>query len=111
MALVADTAPVASCPVTGTAIRRLVLQQSKRANVGHIGSALSVADLIAALHGGVLRITEPGDPDRDRFILSKGHAVLAVYAALALRGWLPVEQLDTYCGEGSVLGVHPEHVL
>lgn len=97
--------------VTGNAIRRIVLEQSKRANVGHIGSALSVADVIAALYGSVLRIPGPGHPDRDRFVLSKGHAVLAVYAALALRGELPVEQLDTYCGDGSMLGVHPEHVL
>lgn len=98
-------------PVTGNAIRRIVLEQSKRAHVGHIGSALSVADLVAALHGRVLRSSRHDDPERDRFVLSKGHAVLAVYAALALRGWLPVEQLDTYCGDGSVLGVHPEHVL
>jgi transketolase len=98
-------------PIGGNAIRHIVLEQSKRANVGHIGSALSVADLVAALHGRVLRIPAPDDPDRDRFVLSKGHAVLALYAALALRGWLPVEQLDTYCGDGSVLGVHPEHVV
>jgi transketolase len=101
----------ATSAVTGNAIRRIVLEQSKRANVGHIGSALSVADLIAALYGGVLRIPEPGHRERDRFVLSKGHAVLAVYAALALRGDLPMEQLDTYCGDGSMLGVHPEHVL
>jgi transketolase len=98
-------------PVTGNAIRRMVLEQSRRAHVGHIGSALSVADLVAALYGGVLRIPGLDDPERDRFILSKGHAVLAVYAALALRGWLPAAQLDTYCGEGSLLGVHPEHAL
>jgi transketolase len=98
-------------PVSGNAIRRIVLEQSKRAGVGHIGSALSVADIVATLYGRVLSIPHPGDPERDRFVLSKGHAVLAVYAALALRGWLPAEQLDTYCGEGSMLGVHPEHVL
>jgi transketolase len=98
-------------PLTGNAIRRIVLEQSKRANVGHIGSALSVADLVATLHGRVLRISRHDDPERDRFVVSKGHAVLAVYAALALRGWLPAEQLDTYCGDGSLLGVHPEHAL
>jgi len=98
-------------PIGGNAIRRIVLEQSKRANVGHIGSALSVADLVATLHGRVLRISRHDDPERDRFVVSKGHAALAVYAALALRGWLPAEQLDTYCGDGSMLGVHPEHVL
>jgi transketolase len=97
--------------ISGNAIRRIVLAQSKRAGVGHIGSALSVADIVAALYGGVLHVQDPADPERDRFVLSKGHAVLAVYAALSLRGWLAPEQLDTYCGDGSLLGVHPEHAL
>ena len=92
-------------------IRRIILQQCKRANVGHIGSALSIADLIAALYSGVLRISDPDDPDRDRFVLSKGHAALALYAALHLRGWLTEDELNTYCTDGSLLGVHPEHVL
>jgi transketolase len=92
-------------------VRRIVLEQAKRANVGHIGSALSVADVVAALYGGTLRVADPSDPDRDRFVLSKGHAVLALYAALHLRGWLALEVLDTYCGEDSLLGVHPEHAL
>jgi transketolase len=89
-------------------IRRIILEQSKRAHVGHIGSALSVADIIAALYGGVLRVDDPKDPERDRFVLSKGHAMLAVYAAFFLRGWLTPEDLNTYCGDGSRLGVHPE---
>ncbi len=93
------------------AIRRIVLEQSKRANVGHIGSGLCVAELLAALYGPVLQIVSPTDPERDRFILSKGHAALALYAALHLRGWLSAEALDTFCGDGSVLGVHPEHGL
>ena len=97
--------------VSARAIRRIVLEQSKRANVGHIGSALSVADVIAALYDRVLNVPGPTHPDRDRFILSKGHAALALYAALALRGWLTTDQLDTYCGDGSHLGVHPEHVV
>ena len=95
--------------VAPTQVRRIILEQSKRANVGHVGSALSVADLLAALHGGILRADGPRDPDRDRFVLSKGHAALALYAALHLRGWLTEEQLRTYCGDGSVLGMHPEH--
>jgi transketolase len=95
----------------GPGIRRLILQQSKRANVGHIGSCLSVADIIGALYGGALDIAEPGDPDRDRFVLSKGHAALALYAALYLRGWLSAEELDTFCADASRLGVHPEHAV
>jgi transketolase len=97
--------------MTGTAIRRIVIEQSKRANVGHIGSALSVADVVAALYGRVLRIPDRADADRDRFVLGKGHAVLAVYAAMALRGWLSQDALDTYCADGSLLGVHPDREL
>jgi len=92
-------------------IRRIVLDQSRRANVGHIGSALSIADIVACLFDGALRISNPEDPERDRFVLSKGHAALAVYAALALRGWITPEDLETYCGDGSRLGVHPDKSL
>jgi transketolase len=92
-------------------IRRVILEQSKRAHVGHIGSALSVADIIAALYNGVLRVREQRDPERDRFVLAKGHAMLALHAALFLRGWLTQEQLNTYCGDGTMLGVHPEYGL
>ena len=51
------------------------------------------------------------DPERDRFVLSKGHAALALYATLAVKGWVSQEQLDTFCGDGSLLGVHPEAAL
>ncbi len=98
-------------PVEPAALRRIILEQSKRANVGHIGSALSVADILAALYSGILRIERPDDPERDRFILSKGHAALALYAALHLRGLLDAATLDTYCGDGTLLGVHPEPAL
>jgi transketolase len=92
-------------------IRRVILEQSKRAHVGHIGSALSVADIIASLYDGVLRVSEPTDPERDRFVLAKGHAMLAVHAALFFKGWLSQEDLNTYCGDGTLLGVHPEYGL
>ena len=68
------------------AIRRTIIEQSYRANVGHIGSALSIADLVAAVIGGPARLD--GGADRDRFVLSKGHAALALYAALHLDGRL-----------------------
>lgn len=103
--MVSDAAKMA------TAITRIVLAQSKRANVGHIGSCLSVADLVAVLYSGGMRVTDPADCDRDRLVLSKGHAALAVYAALHLRGWLSEQELGTFCGEGSLLGVHPEHAV
>jgi transketolase len=92
-------------------IRRIVLEQAKRANVGHIGSALSVVDIIAALYGHALRISSPDDPERDRFVLSKGHAALALYAALHLRGWLSHNDLNSYCSDDTFVGVHPEHAL
>lgn len=93
------------------AIRRTVIDASMRAGVGHIGSGLSIADILAALYGGTLRIGEPDEADRDRFVLSKGHAALALYAALAATGRIDPALLETYCGEGSMLGAHPEHVL
>src|SRR5450755_1699818 len=92
-------------------IRRSVLEQSMRAHVGHIGSAMSIADLMAALYGEVLEVSAPDDPDRDRFILSKGHAALALYAALHATGRLSEAELDSYCADGSLLGGHPEHAL
>ena len=92
-------------------IRRLILDHAYRAGVGHIGSALSIADIVATLYGGVLRVDDPTDPERDRFVLSKGHAALALYAALHLKGWVTAEQLATYCGDGTMLGVHPEAAL
>jgi len=92
-------------------MRRIILQQSRRANKGHIGSSLSVVEILAALYGHVLRISSPEDVDRDRFILSKGHAALALYAALALKGWIPESELDTFCADNTLLGVHPDAAL
>jgi transketolase len=90
-------------------IRRTIIDQSYRAGVGHIGSALSISDLVAATIGGAARA---GDgPDRDRFVLSKGHAALALYAALHHDGRLEDGAIDTYCADGTMLGVHPEHGL
>ena len=92
-------------------IRRIILEQAKRANVGHIGSALSIADIIAALYSDVMTIPDPKHPDRDRFILSKGHAALALYAAFHLKNWITAEMLNTYCADDTLLAVHPERLL
>lgn len=95
-----------------SAIRRTIVDESMRAHVGHIGSALSIADLLASLYGGGLDVGgTAGDPERDRLVLSKGHAALALYAALAATGRIDPALLSTYCEEGSTLGAHPEHVL
>jgi transketolase len=94
--------------IHGQTVRRLILDTAYRAGVGHIGSALSVADILAVLYGRVLNIPSLDDPDRDRFILSKGHAALALYSTLVLAGHLRAEALDAYCADGGRLGVHPD---
>jgi transketolase len=97
--------------LTAQNVRRLILQASWRAGVGHIGSALSVADILTALYAEILTHEHPNAPDRDRFILSKGHAALALYAVLCLKGWLTPEELSTYCTDDTLLGVHPDRTL
>lgn len=92
-------------------MRRLIIEQSKLANVGHIGSVLSIADLLHAIYFDVINIPSFSDQDRDRFILSKGHAALALYVTFYLKGFITKDQLDTYCADGSCLGIHPEHEL
>ncbi len=92
-------------------IRKIILEQSMRAGVGHIGSSLSIADILLALYGSILKIPGLKDPDRDRFVLSKGHAALALYAALFMNGWLSQEALETYCQDNTLLAVHPERDL
>jgi transketolase len=91
-------------------VRRVTIETSKRADIGHIGSCLCVADLLAALYGDVLR-GEPDDPDRDRFVLSKGHAALALYAALNGIDRLPDAELAAFCSDGAELNTHPEHTV
>ena len=108
---VTDRDPATSLEALAKRIRLAILHGSKRANVGHIGSALSVAEIITALYGKVLRIPAPDDPQRDRFILSKGHAALALYAALHARGWIDDETLAAYCRDHTLAGVHPDHGL
>jgi transketolase len=97
--------------LAATRIRRTILEQSKRVNVGHIGSCLSIADLLAVLYSRVIRGAGRDDVDRDRFILSKGHAALALYAALLEAGILDADDIGEFCGDGSPFGVHPEHAV
>lgn len=103
--------PILATRSIADSIRRTVIEQSKRANVGHIGSSLSIADILAVLFSGPLAGVDHGDPDRDRFVLSKGHAALALYGALHATGRISREALDTYCDDGSLLAGHPEHVF
>jgi len=90
-------------------IRMHALNMVYAARLGHPGGDLSVADILATLYFGVLRIDPkaPRDPVRDRLILSKGHASGALYAALAEAGFIPLEWLSTYMKPKSMLNGHP----
>lgn len=87
------------------------LKMVHRARASHIGSALSICDIVAVLYGQILRVDpiQPASPQRDRFILSKGHACVAVYGALAETGFFPAEELLNYGQDHSVLMNHISH--
>jgi transketolase len=92
-------------------IRRQVLGMVHKAGASHVGTCLSIADVLGALYAGVLRV-DPSNPklaDRDRVILSKGHGAAAMYAVLAERGFFPKEWLAEYCQDGSHLPGHISH--
>ncbi len=92
-------------------IRMHALRMTSTGRSSHIGAVFSMADLVAVLYAGVLRVDPllPGWPDRDRFILSKGHAGAGIYAALAESGFFPVSKLATHCQDGSDLSGHVSH--
>ena len=92
-------------------IREQALRMVTRAKASHVGSALSIADIVAVLYGEILRVDpdRPHFPGRDRFILSKGHACVAVYAALAETGFFNRSLLESYGAEGSLLMAHISH--
>jgi transketolase len=92
-------------------IRQHCVRMTGKANASHIGGSLSAADLLAAVYGRALHY-DPQNPewsDRDRFIMSKGHACSALYAALAESGYFPVERLETFYQNGSPLAGHVTH--
>ena len=92
-------------------IRRHGLEMTHLSRGSHIGAIFSLAEIMATLYTGVLNVNpaDPAMPDRDRLILSKGHAGAAVYAALAERGFFPVEELKTHYANGSRLSGHVSH--
>ena len=92
-------------------IRRHGLEMTHLSRGSHIGAIFSLAEIMATLYTGVLNVdpADPRKPDRDRLILSKGHAGAAVYAALAERGFFPVEELKTHYQNGSRLSGHVSH--
>jgi transketolase len=105
-----DAAELARLGEVARRIRVEVIRAVNHARAGHIGGPLSAADLLAVLYFRVMRIRpdEPAWPDRDRFILSKGHSSIALYAAMALRGYIPVEELLTFDAAHSRLQGHPD---
>ena len=106
----ADDAEIERLQEAARRIRVEIVRSVYHARAGHLGGPLSAADILAALYFHVMRIRpdEPDWPDRDRFILSKGHSSIALYATMALRGYLPVEELLTFDAAHSRLQGHPD---
>jgi transketolase len=92
-----------------TEIRKQDIQMVRAAGLGHVGGEFSVIDILATLYLHSLNVTPEtlDDPERDRFVLSKGHAAAALYTTLAAAGFLPPEQLSTFMEPGSNLNGHP----
>ena len=90
-------------------IRKAILDVSLRAHSGHFGGSLSAVDILVALYYQVLRYDPkaPAKPDRDRFVLSKGHALLGLAPILADSGFFPQSFMDNYNGLDSAFGMHP----
>lgn len=106
----ADAAELDRLREAARRIRVEVVRSVYVAKAGHLGGPLSAADMLAALYFRLLRIRpdEPAWPDRDRFVLSKGHSSIGLYAAMALRGYFPVEELATFDAAHSRLQGHPD---
>lgn len=91
-------------------LRSLVVDALEGGERGHVGSSLSLIEIMRCLYDGFLefRSDVPGWSERDRFILSKGHGCLALYAILADKNFFSTELLTTFCRQSSILGGHPE---
>jgi transketolase len=91
-------------------MRKTVLRMTNHAKAGHVGGSLSELEILAALYFRIMRINpeNPSWKERDRFILSKGHATPGYYTVLAYRGYFPMEILDTFDSCGSSLQAHPD---
>ena len=91
-------------------LRQMIFKAIYKAGGGHLPSSLSVVEILTVLYSKFLKVNPqlPHWPDRDRCILSKGHACVALYAILAQRGFFPKETLLSVCKKGSILGGHPD---
>lgn len=96
--------------LTAARARLMALDMVFTAQSGHPGGSLSAIDIVTLLYGEILRVDPktPDDPDRDRFVLSKGHCTPALYPLLAMKGYFPVEDLKTFRAMHSYLSGHPE---
>ena len=91
-------------------IREKILIMHAKSNESHLGSALSIVDILTVLYFKILKIdpSNPYEENRDRFILSKGHAASALYVVLAKRGFFEEKLLDSFAENGGKISVHPE---
>jgi transketolase len=113
MAMVAEAAKIPTTPPLDERsiyLRRLVVRTLAGGERGHVGSSMSLIEIMRVLYDDVLRYRpqEPKWRGRDRMILSKGHGCIAQYIMLADKGFIPLETLDTFCRRDSILGGHPE---
>ena len=108
--LTPESQPIATAELA-LRIRKHAVRMTNMGGSSHVGSVLSMADIVAVLYGAILRVdhTDPKWPERDRFILSKGHAGAGIYAALAESGFFAIDWLDKHCADGSVLSGHVSH--
>jgi transketolase len=90
--------------------RKTILRAICRAGGGHMPASFSIVEILTVLYNGVLNVSasKKDDPDRDRFILSKGHAGVALYAVLADKGFFDKKLIDAFGSRGSILGGHPD---
>jgi transketolase len=96
-----------------TRIREHVVDMCAGPEGAHLGGSMSIVEVLTALYFEVLRVDpeRPDDPERDVLVLSKGHSAAALYAALAERGFFPVEELAEYARPGSRLAGHPTRAV
>ncbi|WP_288391931.1 transketolase [uncultured Herbaspirillum sp.] len=100
---------ITSLKTIASQLRGRIIDNAHRTQTPHLGSCLSCVDILTAAYFSTLRIdpTQPADPLRDRFILSKGHGAAALFQVLALRGFYPQSLLDDYGKDGGIFAEHP----
>ena len=95
---------------TAARVRRTIFRTICLGGGGHLPACFSIVEILTVLYRHILRVdpAEPKNPDRDRFVLSKGHAAVALYVMLAEMGFIDPALLETYGHSGTILGGHPD---